>query len=241
MVMIDKDEIDNDATTELVEAINSNLLDTVIDLSQIDLKAALLALTGKDSLLADIPILKWMISGARIASNISTLHSIRKFSAFIKPIKDSGIFENEVCKEKLEEICGSKKKLDFVIEQTLFSLDKYDAEIKARWLAKMFVATFKDKKFSVDEYNSIQFSIYSLNPITSIKTLEFYYRYNKQKKKVGIIDDNIEQKRINADYSSLVLSGFIRLPIGGAYLDSVGGAFINDLGIRFYENVILEE
>ena len=59
-------------------------------------------------------------------------------------------------REKLEEICGSKKKLDFVIEQTLFSLDKYDAEIKARWLAKMFVATFKDKKFSVDEYNAIQ-------------------------------------------------------------------------------------
>lgn len=241
MVMIDKDEIDNDATTELVGAINSNLLDTVIDLSQIDLKAALLALTGKDSLLADIPILKWMISGVRIFSNISTIHSIRKFSAFIKPIKDSEIFEKEDSKRKLIEICGSKKNLNFVIEQTLFALDKYDSEIKARWLSKLFISTFKDKKFSVEEYNAIQFSINSLNPITSIKTLEFYYRYNKQKKKVGIIDDNIEQKRINADYSSLVLSGFIRLPIGGAYLDSVGGAFINDLGIRFYENVILEE
>ena len=223
--MIDKDEIDNDATTELVEAINSNLLDTVIDLSQIDLKAALLALTGKDSLLADIPILKWMISGARIASNISTLHSIRKFSAFIKPIKDSGIFENEVCKEKLEEICGSKKKLDFVIEQTLFSLDKYDAEIKARWLAKMFVATFKDKKFTVDEYNAIQFSINSLNPITSISAL----------------DKDLELKRANADFSPLVLSGFLHLPKGGTFCDNHGGAFINDLGIRFYENIILEE
>lgn len=240
MGMMNKDENVFTATTELVEAVNSNLLDTVIDLSQINLKAALLALTGKDSLLADIPILKWMISGARIASNISMIHSIRKFSAFIKPIKDSGIFENEVYKEKLEEICGSKKKLDFVIEQTLFSLDKYDAEIKARWLAKMFVATFKDKKFSVDEYNAIQFSINSLNPITSISALEIYYQCRNNFRKNENYDKELELKRTNADFSSLVLSGFLHLPKGGNFCGNLGGAFINDLGIRFYENIILE-
>lgn len=237
--MSDNKNADYSATDELMGALNSNLLETVIDLSEIDLKATFLAPTGKDSLLTEIPILKWMIAGVRITSNLSTIHSIRKFSAFIKPIKASEIFENEDSKRKLVEICGSKEKLAFVIEQTLFSLDKYDSELKAQWLAKLFISTFKDKKFTVEEYNAIQFSINSLNPITSIKTLEFYYNYNKQKKVVGIIDDRIEQKRLNVDYSSLVLSGFIHLPIGGAYLDSVGGAFINELGIRFYENVII--
>ena len=237
--MSDKDS-KYDASTELLEAINSNLVDTVIDLSEIDLRAGLISLTGKDSLLADIPVLKWMISGSKIVSRISTILSIRKFSAFIKPIKDSAVFENEDSKEKLLEICGTKKKLDFVIEQTLFSLDKYDTEIKARWLARMFVATFKEKNFSVDEYNAIQFSINSLNPITSVKTLEFYYNYYKQKKEVGIINDRIELQRINMDYSPLVLSGFLHLPKGGTFCDNPGGASINDLGIRFYENIIKE-
>lgn len=229
-----------DTTNELIEAINSEFIGTVEDLSQIDIKAAVLALTEKESILTEIPVLKWMISGIRIASNVSTILAVRKFHAFIMPIKDSGIFDTKDYKEKLEEICGSKKKLNFVIEQALFSLDKYETEIKARWLAKLFIATFKDKKFTVDEYNALQFSMNSLNPITSIETLEFYYKYEKKKRDIGIIDDRIEQKRINTDYSPLVLSGFIHLPIGGAYLDSVGGAFINELGIRFYENVILE-
>lgn len=239
--MPENENVNYDATTELIEAVNHNLLDTVVDLSQIDLKAAVLALSGKESILTDIPVLKWMISGIKVTSNISTILSIRKFNAFIIPIKNSGIFSDKNYKEKLEEICGSKKKLNFVIEQTLFSLDKYETEIKAKWLARLFIATFKERKFSVDEYNAIQFSIASLNPITSISTLEIYYEYHKKKQEAANIDKELEQKRVNTDYSSLVLSGLIRLPIGGAYLDSVGGAFINELGIKFYENVILDD
>lgn len=237
--MTDNENTDYSATNELLETVNSNLLEKVIDLSQLDLKAALLALTGEDSLFAEIPVLKWMVSGVRITSNISTIHSIRKFSAFIKPIKDSEIFENEDSKRKLVEICGSQKKLDFVIEQTLFSLDKYDSEIKAQWLAKMFVATFKEKKFLLDEYNAIQFSINSLNPITSIKTLEFYYKYHKDRINNGNIDDKQEQEVLNTDFSSLILSGFLNLPHGGSYSALAEKVSINDLGSRFYENIIL--
>lgn len=238
--MLENKNDNYDATTELIEAVNHNLLETVVDLSQIDLKAAILALSEKESILADIPILNWMISGVKIASNISTILSIRKFNAFITPIKNSGIFSDNNYKEKLEEICGSKKKLNFVIEQTLFSLDKFETEIKAKWLARLFIATFKDRKFTVDEYNAIQFSIASLNPITSIPTLEIYYEYYKRKKEADIKDKELEKKRLNIDYSPLVLSGFIRLPIGGAYIGNIGGAYINELGIKFYENVILE-
>lgn len=235
-----KQDTNYDSTSELIGAVNSNMLEIVVDLSELNIKAAAQALAENKNILAEIPVLKWMISGVKIISAVSTILAIRKFNAFIMPIKDSNIFETKDYKKQLEEICGSKKKLDFVIEQTLFSLDKYETEIKAKWLAKLFIATFKEKKFTVDEYNGIQFSINYLNPITSIKPLEFYYKYHKQKKTVGIIDERIEEKRINTDYSPLVLSGFIHLPIGGAYLDSVGGAFINDLGIRFYENVIFE-
>lgn len=237
--MLENENVNYDATTELIEAVNHNLLETVVDLSQIDLKAAVLALSEKELILAEIPILKWMFSGIKTISSISKILSIRKFNAFIIPIKNSGIFSDKNYKEKLEEICGSKKKLNFVIEQTLFSLDKYETEIKAKWLARLFIATFKERKFSVDEYNAIQFSISSLNPITSIPTLEIFYTHYKQKKETGIEDKSLEEKRLKADFSSLALSGFIKLPIGGAYLGSVGGAFINELGIKFYENVII--
>lgn len=231
---------DYTATNELIEAVNSNLLETIIDLSQIDMKAAILALTGKESLLGDIPVLKWMISGVRIASNISTILSIRKFNAFIVPIKDSGIFLDKNYKEKLEEICGSKKNLEFIMEQTLFSLDKYETEIKAKWLAKLFVTTFKEKIFTVDEYNAMQFSIGSLNPITSISTLKVYYQCKDNSRKKENFDKELELKRVNTDFSPLALSGFLHLPSGATFCDNPGGAFINDLGIRFYENVILD-
>lgn len=238
--MVNNDEYeDYDSTTELIEAVNSNLLETIEDLSQLNLKSAMLALTKNESILADVPLLKWMISGVQIVSKISVIYSIRKFYAFITPIKDSAIFESKNYKEKLEEICGSKRKLNFVIEQTLFSLDKYDSEIKAKWLAKMFVATFKEKKFSVDEYNAIQFSINFLNPVTSISALEIYYGCKDISYKDGNYDKELDLKRANADFSSLVLSGFLHLPKGAAVWGSTGGASINDLGIRFYENIIL--
>lgn len=238
--MTDNEKTDYSATNELIEAVNSNLLETVIDLSQIDLKAAVLALTGKESILIDIPILKWMISGIKIASNISTILAIRKFNAFIIPIKNSGIFDKEDYKERIEEICGTKKMLDFVMEQTLFSLDKYETEIKAKWLAKLFVTTFKEKIFTVDEYNAMQFSIGSLNPITSISTLKVYYQCKDNSRKKENFDKELELKRVNTDFSPLALSGFLHLPSGGTFCGNVGGAFINDLGIRFYENVILD-
>ena len=239
--MTDNEKTDYSATNELIEAVNSNLLETVIDLSQIDLKAAVLALTGKESILTDIPILKWMISGIKIASNISTILAIRKFNAFIIPIKNSGIFDKEDYKERIEEICGTKKMLDFVMEQTLFSLDKYETEIKAKWLAKLFVTTFKEKIFTVDEYNAMQFSIGSLNPITSISTLKVYYQCKDNSRKKENFDKELELKRVNSDFSPLVLSGFLHLPSGGTFCDNPGGAFIYDLGIRFYENVILDK
>ena len=127
-----------------------------------------------------------------------------------------------------------------MIEQTLFSLDKYETEIKAKWLSKLFIATFKEKKITVDEYNAVQFSINSLNPVTSIKALGVYYKYYQKKNTADVVDDKIELERLNTDYSSLVLSGFINLPIDGTYFDTVGGAFINNLGIKFYENVVLD-
>ncbi|MBR4247267.1 MAG: hypothetical protein IKQ13_09750, partial [Treponema sp.] len=61
--MQDNENADYSATNELIEAVNSNLLETAIDLSQIDLKASIEALTGKESILTYIPVLKWIISG----------------------------------------------------------------------------------------------------------------------------------------------------------------------------------
>ena len=39
------------------------------------------------------------------------------------------------------------------------------------------------------------------------------------------------------DFSSLSMTGFLRLPKGGAFAGDLGGAWINELGIKFYEEI----
>ena len=104
----------------------------------------------------------------------------------------------------------------------------------------MFVSTFQEKIFTVEEYNAIQFSIGSLNPITSVSALKLYYQCKDNSSRKENFDKELELKRVNGDFSSLVLSGFLYLPRGGTFFDNPGGAFLNNLGIRFYENVILD-
>ena len=73
------------------------------------MKAAVLALSGKETILTDIPVLKWMISGIKITSNISTILSIRKFNAFIIPIKKAKYFRITIIKKNWKKYVVPKR------------------------------------------------------------------------------------------------------------------------------------
>lgn len=224
---------DNTVYSELQKSLKSTAIDIFGDVSQLGLSELIQWVTSEETLLSDIPVLKWFISGINTVSAISTVFAVKKYYAFIKPLKDEKFFNSESAHKQIEEICGSKKKLNFVMEQTLFSLDKFDAEIKAKWLSKLFVKTFKEKVFTIEEYTNLLFCIGNLNSANCKETLEVFYNAYKNKD-----DEQIQLARANKDYSSLSMSGLIRLPSGATAFDNIGGAYINELGIRFYENVL---
>lgn len=225
---------DKTAFSELQSTLKSTSLDVLTDISELALPELIETIITNNSVITNIPILSWFITGVKTVSIISAAFSAKKFIEFIKPIKDDSFFTSIEAKELLEEICGSEKKLSFVIEQTFYSLDKYDAEIKAKWLSKLFIETFKNKTFTLKEYETLVFVIGNLNPITCKDTLEIFYESAKNKN-----NEELDLQRANTDYSSLAMSGLLRLPSGSSALDNIGGAHINELGLRFYENIFL--
>lgn len=224
---------DNTVYSELQKSLKSTAIDIFGDVSQLGLSELIQWVTSEETVLSDIPVLKWFISGINTVSSISAVFAVKKYYAFIKPIKDEKFFNSESAHKQIEEICGSKKKLNFVMEQTLFSLDKFEAEIKAKWLSILFIKTFKEKVFTIEEYTNLLFCIGNLNSANCKETLEVFYNAYKNKD-----DEQIQLARANKDYSSLSMSGLIRLPSGATAFDNIGGAYINELGIRFYENVL---
>ena len=183
---------DNTAFSELQKSLKSNAIDVFSDISQLGLSELIKWVSSEETLLSDIPVLKWFISGINTVSAISTVFAVKKYYAFIKPLKDEKFFNSESAHKQIEEICGSKKKLNFVMEQTLFSLDKFDAEIKAKWLSKLFVKTFKEKVFTIEEYTNLLFCIGNLNSANCKETLEvFYNAYKNLQPQQIIIQGNL--------------------------------------------------
>lgn len=120
---------DNTVYSELQKSLKSTAIDIFGDVSQLGLSELIQWVTSEETVLSDIPVLKWFISGINTVSSISAVFAVKKYYAFIKPIKDEKFFNSESAHKQIEEICGSKKKMNFVMEQTLFSLDKFEAEI----------------------------------------------------------------------------------------------------------------
>ena len=108
-------------------------------------------------------------------------------------------------------------------------------------LGKLFVETFKNGRFTVNEYNSLMFSIELINPFEGFFRLREFYEYKQRMDNAG----NDSEKRsiwtegAKLDYQPLAYSGLLNLPYGGAYAGNLGGAYINERGIKFYEYVVV--
>jgi len=224
----------------LTTYVQNQTVEVLNDISEMGIDEIIKSLTKDNTLLEKIPIVKWAFLCNDIKSSIQTAHFIKKYSLFIGPIKDlkSEIFSNA----NLDTIMIDKKKFEKIIELTILSIDRHQIEFMSEMLGILFCKTFNDKIFSIEEYNTLLFSIELIHPYLGFKTLKLFYDYKKQ-----ILESRDESERnkfsiecSKLDFSPLVNSCLLKLPDGASTYGNFGGAHINELGIKFYENVVIE-
>jgi len=184
-----------------------------------------------NEILKEIPIIKSIVSAIQIGSAIQNAHFIKKYACFIGIVN-----ENKIDDKLLFDVLKNKKEVKKIIEQTIIEIDRYQTIEKTKMLSLLFVKTFKDKTFSIEEYNILLFGIEAIQSYTGIETLQKYYKAGEY---LGF-DVKHNEKVKDLDYTQLFGTGLITTPAVSSYF---GGAdfvaFISKLGIKFYENIIV--
>jgi hypothetical protein len=209
------------------------------DIADMGLDQLIETIKKEQNLLKEIPVIKWFLLGNDVRTIIQSAFFIKKYANFIGPINEAmkDDLENDA---KLLNIFSDKKIFSEIIDKTIVLLDRYQTIQKARIISLLFIETFRDKNISLEEYNTLIYSIEFIHPSIGVKCLKSFYDYknemNKEEDKKK--KDDIWMKNSTLDYSPLANTGLLILPNGGTFLDNYGGAFINELGYRFYEFVV---
>lgn len=225
--------------SSLLFSIREPGIEFVSDLADLSLGEIAERICSDESIVSNIPFIRYGVLAGKIAGKISSLCFIRKYACFIGPILQS-TDQTFLQAEKIAEIESNKKKLDKITEMTLISIESYKEKELATFLGRLFVRTFRDKIFTVEEYNLIMFSLDLMHPYIGVSRLcEYYDLFNNINKTSDKEESQkYETLQCNLDYSPLATTCLISLPIGGSYCGAIGGATINSLGIKFIENVI---
>ena len=88
------------------KSLKSTAIDIFGDVSQLGLSELIQWVTSEETVLSDIPVLKWFIYGINTVSSISAVFAVKKYYAFIKPIKDEKFFNSESAHKQIEEIAS---------------------------------------------------------------------------------------------------------------------------------------
>ena len=214
--------------------------DFFTDVAEIGLDSMLESINANEDLLAQIPIFKWLVLGNKARSLIQTAFFVKKYSCFI------GIISSEINKsneelEKLTSLYVNDKKYKKLIEYTIIALDRYQTELKAKILGMLFTKTFNEMIFTIEEYNTLLYSIENIHPYTGLECLKDFYEYKQR----YVREVDTEQKNLiwaegaKLDYSPLTNTGLLYLPTGGSFTGDLGGACINEFGEKFYTNIIM--
>lgn len=191
------------------------------------------------TIIKNLAIIKWGFLVHEVTNKIHLSFFLKKYALFIGPIKKE-IPDSFWDDEKINDLIGSKKKFITLIEETVVALDRYQAINKARILGILFVKTFKEKIFTIDEYNTLIFSIELMHPYRGVECLKQFYMYKLR------MDTTTDKKHKDKtwlegsklDFSPLSSTCLLQLPRGGAYTGDLGGAYLNDLGQKFYKEVV---
>lgn len=227
-------------TNPIGQSLKRQMKDFWADIAEMQLDKIINFAIKDSGPLKDLPILKGIFAVSDMHSAIQSAAFLRKYANFIGQVSLGELNEDDA--KKLDAVLSSPDEIDKVIENTIIYIDRYHNEVKAKLLGKLFLETFKYHKFSVNEYNSLMFSIEQVHPVEGWSRLEDFYNYKLR------LDDSTSERDTQdiwsegarLDFQPLLMSGLLRLPSGGSYTGDLGGAFINDKGIKFYEYVVRE-
>lgn len=212
--------------------------DILSDIAEISLDTTMKKFAADQELLRDLPVIKWLVAANSVWNSVHNAHFLKKYASFIGQVSAEHITKEDVL--LLNEDVLFADVIEKITENTLVYIDRYHDELKAKLLGQLFVETFVNYKFSVDEYNSLMFSIDSIHPFEGIPRLKAFYQYKVQMDAALGEEDKrkIWGQMALLGYQPLVMSGLLNLPMGGSYVGSLGGASINELGFKFYEQVV---
>ncbi|MFB2734403.1 hypothetical protein [Shewanella mangrovisoli] len=212
--------------------------DILSDIAEISLDTTMKKFAADQELLRDLPVIKWLVAANSVWNSVHNAHFLKKYASFIGQVSAEHITKENML--LLNEDVLSADVIEKVTENTLVYIERYHDELKAKLLGQLFVETFVNNKFSVDEYNSLMFSIDSIHPFEGVSRLKAFYQFQVQVNEALNDEDKevIWGQQALLGYQPLVMSGLINLPMGGAYFGDFGGASINELGFKFYEQVI---
>lgn len=210
--------------------------DVLVDITEVGLDESLSFLSNNEALLKEIPIIKLVIATRGLKQSIGNMLFIRKYAAFIGQVyKDEGDGRASV-----DALSFSHEITDKIIENTIIYIERYHDELKAKLLGKLFIETFMHSHFTIHEYNSLMFSIESINPVEGLPRLKDFYNYWSEMESTTneAEKQKIWQQGADIDYQPLIMSGLLILPSGASTVGNFGGAYLNDKGVRFYEYVV---
>jgi hypothetical protein len=233
-------QMDNSEKKDIItSALSSPIKEVFTDLAQIGIDEVIEKFSKELGFLKDIPVIRWLLIGNDIRSIIQSAFFLQKFSSFIGPINET-MKDNLLDDTRLTEIFSDKKTYSKIVDQIIISLDRYQTTQKAKMLSLLFIETFKKNNFTIQEYNTLIFSIENIHPHTGIECLKSFYDYENEYSATEDKEakDEIWMKNSSIDYSPLANTGLLILPSGGMYTGSYGGAYINTLGHKFYELVV---
>ena len=229
----------NDNKDLIKSSLSSPMKEIFTDIADMGLDNILEKITNDQNVLKDIPIIKWLLVANDVRSIIQSAFFIQKYANYIGPINES-MKDDLINDDRLIQVFSDKNIFSRIIDQTIISLDRYQTIQKSKILGTLFVETFKKSNFTVQEYNTLIFSIENVHPSLGFECLRSFYYYKCEMDK----EENEETKRKiwkenrSLDYSPLATTGLLILPTGAVtFAGNLGGAFINELGIKFYELV----
>ena len=224
----------NPITAALADPVSTLLT----ELGELGLRELVGAIAGDKEILQKIPVVNWAITVGSAYSAVQTAFFIKKYAHFIGPIRNAS--DDRWDPEEVEKLLGSEKVHRKLIEQTIVSIDRYQTELKAALLGELLVQTFRYRRFSIDEYNNLSFSIELIHPHSGLQALKQFYDY-RVAMDAAVSEDQqriIWDRGSTIDFSPLVHTGMLVLPTGASVVGDSGGAVLNDLGTRFYSHVV---
>ncbi|WP_028973257.1 hypothetical protein [Spirochaeta cellobiosiphila] len=236
-----------DEKNKLINSFLNGSKEVLTEYGEMGFDSLIERISSSDSLLQEIPFLKSLYTLNNIRSNIQEAFFVKKYACFIGVINQV-ISSNDM--EKIKKLLVHNQNMHKLIENTIVQLDRYQSELKAKVLGLLFVKTFDKNIFTIDEYNTLLFSIDNIHPTVGFPLLKKYYdiEMKKQETETNISLLKLNSEEANLDYSSIVQSCLIKIPIafiggGNANGSSPGiprGGSLNELGIKFCEHIIKE-